>query len=209
MKIQINKAIYNFESLGSPDRKEFLDKVPAIQKMACMLNSATLVQDPYEVVVPEESIKRQQENASVIFDYSVNGICPDEALDVDSIFLDFMAFCLQAKAAQELFSVDVSSEMVEKVMAISLLRNRLDSLVFGKSIDAVILEPDSDEFTVNEIAVLGRMSELSVRNATRPKAPDRLLTYKEAGRTLVTAVEASRWLGNRRNFKPTQLLGKR
>lgn len=209
MKIQINSYNFLFKSVGHVDVEEYLLEIPKIQEMGCMLNNAVLGKNPNDVHVPDDAIQRMLHIAEIIYDFAVNGVVPDESLDTDSLFLDFLAFCLAANAAEELFAVHSCSDVIQKMMAMSILRNRLNSAVLGMTVEAAVLEPQCDYFTLNEITVLGQIHEKTARNATQERAVDRLVTFKDGAKTLVTATEAARWLGNRRNFKPTQLIGKR
>lgn len=205
MNITLGPFHFSFDNGKPIDRDVLFSEVPKIQQAACMLSYAALAMDPYEAKVPENAVAGMQRITEIIQDYSVNGVLPDSSSDNDAMFLDFMAFCKAARAAEELFSVKASAAPIERLMAMAILRNRLDAMTSGKTIDAQVLEPQSEYFTLNEISVLGQMHEKTVRNATQTRAVDRLNTFKQGAKTLVTADEAARWLGNRRNFKPTTL----
>ncbi|MFE8070144.1 hypothetical protein QQM79_03715 [Marinobacteraceae bacterium S3BR75-40.1] len=60
--------------------------------------------------------------------------------------------------------------------------------------------------SIQEVALLARMRELSVRNAASPKSPTPLKTTKtEEGLTMVDTSEANRWLSKRRRYVATAL----
>lgn len=60
--------------------------------------------------------------------------------------------------------------------------------------------------SIQEIALLARMRELSVRNAASPKSKTPITTTKtDEGVTVVDTSEADRWLNLRRRYIPTQL----
>ena len=60
--------------------------------------------------------------------------------------------------------------------------------------------------SIQEVALLARMRELSVRNAASPKSKTPITTTKsDEGVTVVDTSEADRWLNLRRRYVPTQL----
>ena len=67
-------------------------------------------------------------------------------------------------------------------------------------------ESDFDCLTLTEIALLADMDERSVRNAAHPKANNPLKTERMGKRSVVSALEAKRWLSGRRGFTPTQTI---
>ena len=62
---------------------------------------------------------------------------------------------------------------------------------------------DWGHLTLSEIALLADMDERSVRNAANPKVNDPLITVTVGKRSLVTPLEAKRWLAGRKGFIPT------
>lgn len=141
--------------------------------------------------------------ASMAYRYAFEGVLPGER-DADAEFLDLTAFTLTARSAAELYG-EIVPGCLEQTMATAILRKRLDDDTLGAQFDVVVLEPDEVNFTLFEIAVLARMNEKSVRNATQPTSKDRLMTIKVGNRTLVEPHEALRWLKGRRGFNPTRL----
>jgi hypothetical protein len=63
---------------------------------------------------------------------------------------------------------------------------------------------DWGHLTLSEIALLADMDERSVRNAANPKVNDPLKTESVGKRSLVTPLEAKRWLAGRKGFVPTK-----
>lgn len=141
--------------------------------------------------------------ASMAYRYAFDGILP-VSRDADAEFLDLTAFTLTARNAAELYG-EIVPLYLEQTMATAILRKRLDDETIGEQFDVVVLEPDEVNFTLFEVAVLARMNEKSVRNATQPTSKDRLMTIKVGNRTLVEPHEALRWLKGRRGFNPTRL----
>lgn len=141
--------------------------------------------------------------ASMAYRYAFEGVLPGNR-DADAEFLDLTAFTLTARNAAELYG-EVVPLSLEQTMATAILRKRLDDETIGEQFHVVVLEPDEVNFTLFEIAVLARMNEKSVRNATQPTSKDRLMTIKVGNRTLVEPHEALRWLKGRRGFKSTCL----
>ena len=66
--------------------------------------------------------------------------------------------------------------------------------------------PPGGHLSIQEIALLARMQEVSVRNAAAPSSTTPLATQKhEDGLTIVVPEEAERWLLKRRGFQATML----
>jgi len=73
-------------------------------------------------------------------------------------------------------------------------------------LDRYKLDGFEGHLSIQEVALLARMSEASVRNAAAPSSANPLATLKhEDGSTIVMAGEAERWLANRRGFQATTL----
>ncbi|PTU79108.1 hypothetical protein DBO86_10540 [Pseudomonas indoloxydans] len=159
--------------------------------------------------------------AQACYDYAINGVLRPATSDVEaeSISHDWKALASLIRAARygiEFFSPEVDSEDVgvpdqlEQLMFHAMLRARLDLATIPNLDEDVLPSPlrpaTSHKLNLKEIGVLARMEEKSVRNATQPKAPDRLQTCKEGTRTVVEFHEALRWLKGRRHFKPTVLV---
>lgn len=146
--------------------------------------------------------------AEVVYDYAVSGIWPDPSragvFHTDELFLDFSLRNEWTRSAVEHFG-GTPPLAAEKALAMAYLRARLDHATLGRSPEAVILESDTDSFSLFEIAVLAQMAEKSVRNATQQRANDRLKTTPVGTRALVEAGEALRWLKGRRSFTSTVL----
>lgn len=63
----------------------------------------------------------------------------------------------------------------------------------------------TDEYlTIQEVALLARMTERSIRNAAAPSSSTPLKSDKIEGLTIIKAAEADRWLSGRRGYKPTE-----
>lgn len=73
-------------------------------------------------------------------------------------------------------------------------------------IDRFRLNGSRSEFlSIQEVALLARMKELSIRNAAAPSSPTPLESDKIDGLTIIRAAEADRWLAGRRGYKATEL----
>jgi hypothetical protein len=145
--------------------------------------------------------------ARMVYRYAFDGIFPqdsDEIPDVDAAFLDFAFFCGIARHAAEMYG-SAAPGMSEQALATAIVRANLDAQTIGRYPDVVILEPDRANLTLFEVAVLARMTEKSVRNATQPRANDRLRTIRVGTRTLVEPAEALQWLMRRRSFAATHM----
>ena len=72
--------------------------------------------------------------------------------------------------------------------------------------DSDMLKPDAPKgyLSLRQLARLADMEERSVRNAANPKLADALVTEQYDKRTVVSLVEARRWLAGRKGFVPTQ-----
>lgn len=57
--------------------------------------------------------------------------------------------------------------------------------------------------TLGQVAMLAGLADKTIRMAANPKAPNRLVIYKERHNTYVEPGEALRWLGARPGFRPT------
>jgi len=159
--------------------------------------------------------------ARACYEYAINGWIPlaKTEAEADAQSHDWMALAallLSARYGIEFFSPEVDGKTIgvpvflEQIYFQAILRARLD----------IDTRPDLDEdmlprplryqstgyLNLNEVAALAQMHQKSVRNATQPTAPDRLLTRKDGARTVVDSPEALRWLRGRRNFKPSELV---
>lgn len=166
----------------------------------------------YAEDVPEVRLKAGYLNhcARLIYRYAYDGIFPERSEDIDSVdaaFLDFAFFTGIARHACEMYDT-ASAKWSEQTLAVAILRARLDAATLGAAPDVVILEPDHENFTLFEVAVLAQMHEKSVRNATHVTSGDRLQTIRVGTRSLVEPAKALRWLSNRRSFTPTTLPAK-
>ncbi|MOA23128.1 hypothetical protein D3C78_1437300 [compost metagenome] len=148
--------------------------------------------------------------ADSCYDYAMEGQLKTTGIGIqDDNWLDFASFIYQARSDDEFHSANSLAPTLEKLFYLGAVRARLDIETLGEPAEAAlptILQDDSGYLTLFEVAVLAQMIEKSVRNATQPTAPDRLLTRKEGSRTVVDCHEALRWLKGRRNFKPTVLV---
>ncbi|ROQ48462.1 hypothetical protein EDB94_0329 [Marinobacter sp. 3-2] len=72
-------------------------------------------------------------------------------------------------------------------------------------LDRFRLNGDSEVLTIQEIALLARMKELSIRNAAAPSSTTPLESSKIDGLSIIKAEEADRWLAGRRGYKATKL----
>lgn len=155
------------------------------------------------------------------YEYAINGKLQPAKTDAEaeSLSHDWKSLAnltLAARYGIEFFSPDVEGEDVgvpvylEQLFFHAILRARLDQDTLPDLDEEMLPGPlrggNSGHLNLKEIAVLAQMDEKSVRNATQPTAPDRLLTRKEGTRTVVDSHEALRWLKCRRNFKPTVLV---
>lgn len=141
-----------------------------------------------------------------LYRYAVEGRYLPGWLD-DDLPDDYMRiakiFARRARDAAEEHNLLVPVQC-EKVIAMTQVRAGLDQAVRGVEYMALRLGEPLHHVTLFEIAVLAQMNEKSVRNATQPNAPDRLLTMRQGTRTVVAATEAMAWLCRRRSFTPTQ-----
>jgi hypothetical protein len=134
--------------------------------------------------------------------YAIDGIRPTGRNDES--FMDFSCFCAFARKAAECYGEGGVASTCEKVLAMAILRTRLDEATLGLPAMATEIESHGGpDFSLFEIAVLAQMNEKSVRNATQPTAPDRLKTIRVGARTRVTAADALDWLSRRRSFSGT------
>lgn len=148
--------------------------------------------------------------ADSCYDYAMEGQLKTTGIGIqDDNWLDFASFIYQARNDDEFHSANSLAPTLEKLFYLGAVRARLDIETLGEPAEAAlptILQDNNGYLTLFEVAVLAQMIEKSVRNATQPTAPDRLLTRKEGSRTVVDCHEALRWLKGRRNFKPTVLM---
>lgn len=145
--------------------------------------------------------------AEMFYDYAVEGIWPDperveEGGHVEDHISDLGYISGVSRVGYELFG-DEGPLLIEKILGMTLVRNEIYARVAGAAIYEDYIIPEIEHFPLQYIALLAQMNEKAVRNATQPKAKDRLETIKVGAKTMVTHEEALRWLSNRRNFKPT------
>lgn len=144
--------------------------------------------------------------------YAVEGELDTQGIGAqDDNWLDFASFINQARWDEEFHSASSRAPGLEKLFKLGAVRARLDLATMGETAELVLPTVLQDEdtqgyFSLNEVAFLAQIGEKSVRNATQPNAPDRLLTRKEGSRTVVDASVALKWLLRRRNFRPTRLV---
>jgi hypothetical protein len=129
----------------------------------------------------------------------------------DDNWLDFASFINQARWDDEFHSANSLAPGLEKLFKLGAIRARLDLDTIGEAAEQAlptVLQGEACGYlSLNEVAFLAQIGEKSVRNATQPNAPDRLLTRKEGSRTVVDSPVALKWLLRRRSFRPTRLLG--
>lgn len=149
--------------------------------------------------------------ANSYYDYAVEGVLDTaHSATRDGEWLDFASFLNQSHWEAEFHGANYRTTCTDKLFKLGAIRARLDEDTLGDAATNALPHIFHDQgcgyLTLGEIAVLAQMNEKSVRNATQPKAPDRLHTRKEGTRTVVDSHEALRWLKGRRHFKPTVLV---
>lgn len=157
-------------------------------------------------LIPSESLYIHQVFSN-LYDYAIDGLLTKSGLCDD--LHDAIAFTLTARVNGELYSrgVPVCCETIlNSLTARAKVDRSLQYETYEMDLYSGSLEyANTDDLTLAEVALLARMDEKSVRNATQPSKPDRLTTYKPegSGRVFVTPQKALSWLSTRRLFIPT------
>ena len=157
-------------------------------------------------LIPSESLYIHQVFSN-LYDYTIDGLLTKSGLCDD--LHDAIAFTLTARINAELYSrgIPVCCETIlNSLTARAKIDRSLQYETYEIDIFSDSLEyANTDDLTLTEVALLARMDEKSVRNATQPSKPGRLITYKPegSGRVFVTPKEALSWLSARRSFVPT------
>lgn len=72
-------------------------------------------------------------------------------------------------------------------------------------LDRYRLNGGDEVLSIQELALLAGMKELSIRNAASPSSSTPLKSTRSGGLTVIEAREADRWLPGRRGYRETQL----
>ncbi len=144
---------------------------------------------------------------SNLYDYTVDGLLTRTGLCDD--LHDAIAFTLTARVNGELYSRGVPV-CCETILNSLTARAKIDCSLQYETYEIDLFSgsleyANTDDLTLAEVALLARMDEKSVRNATQLSKSDRLVTYKPegSGRVFVTPKQALSWLSARRSFIPT------
>ncbi|EPJ56204.1 MAG: hypothetical protein OFPI_00950 [Osedax symbiont Rs2] len=195
-----------------------LDEIqPGLEAIQAVYSSVT--KGRFEGITAKEDARYMNGVARVIYQYSIEGILPTRltqeimdvadqlnSTDLGAIFLDFSTFCLASRVGAELTGYGNVTASCEQIMAMAIVRNKLDYQLDEPYMEVSELEPCDEPFTLKEIAILAQMNERSVRNATLSSARDRLATSRDGKRVTVNAPEVASWLNRRKNFKPTRAI---
>jgi hypothetical protein len=123
--------------------------------------------------------------------------------------IDFMQTLLEPiSKALELHVGLGSSDLaliVEKLHA----RTQIDGVFLGKGLLPKQFDSwinDEPKVSIDDVAIVCGMSSASVRNYTTAKAKDRLLTYKEDGKTWIDHDSLIDWLPRRRGYVKSKVV---
>lgn len=142
-----------------------------------------------------------------LYRYAIEGYARDGYLDEDDIH-DVAAFLLMARPAMNFYDGSYPT-LCEKVYLTAVARYKLDCHMQVEMLDmdahGADLIPGFQQaaLTLKEVALLAKMNEKSVRNATHATKVDRLHTIKIGNGTYVKPEDALLWLGKRRGFVST------
>jgi len=114
-------------------------------------------------------------------------------------FVDAIESLYYTNKLIDVFGADFDVEESLSIIAI------LNAVSARSVLDSYRLSGDEGHLSIQEIALLARMRETSVRNAAAPSGKTPLETQKHNGLTIVMAGEAERWLSERRGFQATTL----
>ena len=129
-----------------------------------------------------------------LYDFAVSGVQSERGTPFGDKFGDTIGIDL-----------DRLPQLVGRTVRLAEVRHILDG---G---DCDFFPPDAPKgyLSLRHLASLADMEERSVRNAANPKLADPLVTEQYGKRTVVTLVEARRWLAGRKGFVPTQSVAPR
>lgn len=137
----------------------------------------------------------------VLYEYAINGIqtitdLTDDYEESRDFFRGLEGFDLLWENVE---GEDVSIKKCMQVVEMANARLCLDDGGFAWSTEGGVL---ANHLSLAQVALLAGLDERTVRNATTPKAKDRLATVNFGGRTFVDNEVAIEWL-KRRGFKET------
>lgn len=138
---------------------------------------------------------------ATLYEYAINGIRTVSDMTDD---YEFSRDFFDGLESFDLFWVyvkdsDVSIKKCVQVVEMANARLCLDDGGFATSTEGGFL---ANHLSLSQVALLAGLDERTVRNATTPKAKDRLVTVNFGGRTFVDNKIAIEWL-KRRGFKDT------
>lgn len=142
----------------------------------------------------------------VLYEYAINGIqtitdLTDDYEESRDFFRGLESFDLLWENVE---GEDVSIKKCMQVVEMANARLVLDDGGFASSTEAGVL---ANHLSLSQVALLAGLDDRTVRNATTPKAKDRLATVNFGGRTFVDNDVAIEWL-KRRGFRETVLVTK-
>jgi hypothetical protein len=126
---------------------------------------------------------------SALYDYAVNGVKHEEGTPFGDKFGDTIGNDLTRLP-----------DLVFGTVCLAEARHILD----GGNGDMLTTDAPKGYLSLRHLAWLADMEERSVRNAANPKLPDALVTEQYDKRTVISLVEARRWLADRKGFVPTR-----